>query len=477
MLDTSSYKVANNLPSFSDYGHEFQDRIVESLFIDPNWSEQMHEILMPEYFEYEHHQFIVKSYFDYYNKYKVFPSFALFAGILKEKLNSNKLSSSQILLAETVSLLKKIKDEPNFRDTPYVKEKVLDFCKKQAMKEALLKSTDLIQQNDYDQVLEIMKKAMAAGDETAIGYDFHIDREGMYTDDDRDPIPTGIPEIDHKDVLDGGLGRGELAIIVMSPGLGKSHMLVQVGAHAVKSGFNVLHISLEMGEKKISRRYAAWFTGIDSKQIINNKDEVEEWYSSNGEKLGRLIIKEFPSSSVSANKIRSYIQRIALKKNFWPDLVVIDYADEMKSIRKFDAEASRHEFKAIYRDIRNLGRDTQKRFAVWSASQSNKEGSSADILTGENMSESFRKLDVPDFVFTAACKPENKKSGAVKGFVAKCRDGVDGLIFPMFIDRKTSRFTVISEEEYMMLLVPEKDKRNDIKKRLKNKLKDFDTEN
>jgi len=44
-----------------------------------------------------------------------------------------------------------------------VKSKALDFCKKQAMTEALYRSTELIIENDYDEVIDVMKKALMAG--------------------------------------------------------------------------------------------------------------------------------------------------------------------------------------------------------------------------------------------------------------------------------------------------------------------------
>lgn len=461
-----------NGPSFADYGEDFQERVIQALLIDFGWAEQMHEIIKVEYFDLEHFQYLVKRYYDYYTKWSTFPTIPILANILRDNLK-NGIGADDIILRRIVPLLKKIRKEPDLRDLPYVKEKALDFCKKQAMKEALYRSTDLIISNEYDEVLEIMKKALIAGEETSYGHDFEEDREARFTDIQRDPIPTGIPQLDQSDVLNGGLGRGELGIFVAAPSVGKSHWLVQVGASALKAGFNVLHYTLEMGESEVGRRYDGWFTGINNRDIAKNGDKVNKWYHENGKKLGRLIIKEYPSSTITTNTFRAHIQKLITKKNFYPDLVIVDYADEMCSIKKFDSSASRHEFKAIYRDLRNLGREMSPKFAVWSASQSNREGSSAEIVTGENMSESFRKLDVPDFVFTGACRPDQKASGAIKGFSAKNRNGRDGDIIPMNLDKTTSRFKAISEEEFVKLIQNDKDREDDVKSRIGKKLKDF----
>lgn len=461
----------NNKPSFSDYGSEFQERVIQALLLDFSWAEQMVEIIRVEYFDLAHFQLLVKKYYDYYNKYRTFPTIPILAGILKDNLQDSD-GSSAALLGKIVPVLTKAKKNPDLCDLPYVKEKALDFCKKQAMKEALYRSTELIIEDRYSEVLEVMKTALCAGDEVSVGHDFEEDREARFTNVKRDPIPTGISELDQKEVLDGGLGRGELAIFVAAPSVGKSHFLVQVGAAALKAGFNVLHYTLEMGEAEVGRRYDGWFTGINNREIVDNKDFVNEWYEKNSNGLGRLIIKEYPSKSVSIITFRGHMQKLALKKNFKPDLVIVDYADEMNSVKLYDSQSSRHEFKAIYRDLRNMGREGSPKFAVWSASQSNKEGSSADIITGENMSESYRKLDVPDFVFTGACKPQDKAKGIINGFTAKNRNGRDGDILPMKVDKRTSKFEVISKEEYAALSRTTEDEENDMKRNMKKKLKE-----
>jgi len=470
MVDTTDDSVSG--PSFSNYGEDFQERVIQALLIDTSWAEQMVDIIKVEYFDLAHFQLLAKKYYDYYARYRTFPTIPILAGILKENLEKSQEGMSTALLGKIIPILSKTKKTPDLCDLPFVKEKALDFCKKQAMKEALFKSSELIMQDRYPEVMEIMKIALSAGDEVGIGHDFSEDREARFLSTKRSPIPTGIPELDKKEVLDGGLGRGELGIFVAAPSVGKSHWLVQVGAAALKAGFNVLHYTLEMGEEEVGRRYDGWFTGINNREIAENKDFVNRWYEENGEDLGRLMIKEYPSSSVTTATFRGQMQKLGLKKNFWPDLVIVDYADEMCSIKQFDSNSSRHEFKAIYRDLRNIGRECSPKFAVWSASQSNKEGSSAEIVTGENMSESFRKLDVPDFVFTGACKPKDKSKGVLNGFTAKNRNGRDGDILPMRIDKKTSRFEVISKEEFAAVSRTSEDEEDDMKRRLRDQFRE-----
>ena len=99
----------------------------------------------------------------------------------------------------------------------------------------------------------------------------------------------------------------------------------------------------------------------------------------------------------------------------------------------------------IYEELRQLSQDFN--LPIWTASQSNRSGSGADVVGLENMSEAYGKAMVADCVVTLARKPEEKASGFARLFVAKNRAGRDGLIFPIKIDTATSRFTQLTEEE------------------------------
>jgi replicative DNA helicase len=151
--------------------------------------------------------------------------------------------------------------------------------------------------------------------------------------------------------------------------------------------------------------------------------------------LGKLIIKEYPTGAASVSTIRNHLEKLALR-GFIPSLIIIDYADIMRSSREMDA--LRLELKLIYEELRNLS--MEKNIPIWTASQSNKEGSGSDIVGLENMSESYGKAMVADVVISLSRKPAEKATGSGRLFVAKNRAGRDGLIFPVHID--TSRSTI-----------------------------------
>jgi len=226
-----------------------------------------------------------------------------------------------------------------------------------------------------------------------------------------------------------------------------------------------------MYEEDVGRRYDAFYSGFNSREIVDRADEIRVFHDNfrkTRSKRGRLIIKKYPAGMPTANTFRAHLQKIEMTKNFKSDLIIVDYADEMDAISSHDSD-SRHKYKAIYRDLRNLAEEFE--VPLWSASQSNKEGSSAEIVTGENMSESFRKLDVPDVVLSGAVKPQDKIKGIMMGFVVKNRGGTDGQIFPLFVDKTTSRFQTISREEYDSLSKTADEYQDELKTKLRQKRK------
>ena len=422
---------------FSQYGKNFQEKILQCLFTDRMWSTQMTEIMTPEYFELKYLQYLSKAYFSYYQKYKDFPTLPLLITIIRDDLKEGK---DTILRDQIVEFLQRIRVNPDVGDLQFVKDKTLDFCKKQAMKEALEKAVELIATDNIDSVVDLMKNALAAGTPASIGHDFFEDTEARFTKTRRVTCPTGLSQIDAPEILNGGLGRGELGVIVAPTGVGKSHFLVQIGAEALRVGKNVVHYTFELSETSVGLRYDSNLCSIPSGDVIDRKDEVLDFYKQN--QLGRLIIKEYPTGAASVQTLRNHIEKLLLK-SFVPSIIIIDYADIMKSSRKFDS--LRHELKLVYEELRNLSMDLN--LPLWTASQSNREGSNADVVGLENMSEAYGKAMVADVVLSISRKPTEKADGSGRIFVAKNRAGRDGMLFSMKIDTSMSKFMLIDTNE------------------------------
>ncbi len=449
----------SNTNYFRQYGKNFQEKIFQCLLIDRRWSSQMVEVMTDDYFELQYLRYLTSKYFAYYKKYKEFPTLQLLISIIRDDLREG---SDAILRDQIVEFLHRIKSNPNPGDLAYVKDKTLDFCKRQALKDALDQAVSMVSTENYDGIVDLMKNAISAGSPSTLGHDFFSDLEARFAKIDRGTCPTGITQLDQKEILDGGLGRGEIGVVTAPTGVGKSHFLVHVGAEALRVGKNVVHYTFELTETAVGIRYDSNLCGIPSTEVREKKEEVVQKYEEL--ELGKLIIKEFPTGSATVLTLRNHIEKLMLK-SFTPSVIIIDYADIMRATRKFDS--LRHELKMIYEELRNLAMELN--IPIWTASQANRDAANSAIVGLENMSEAYGKAMVADVVLSLSRKPTEKANGCGRLFVAKNRAGRDGILFPIHMDTSISKiFVTNSAEEFSLQEVVRQDN-SEMKNLLKSK--------
>ena len=424
---------------FQQYGKPFQEKIFQGLVTDKDWAAQMYEVMKPDYFDVKYLQYLTETYFTYFEKYRCFPTMGLVISMIKDDFKASGVDG--VFRDQIIGFIQRMKMNPNPEDLPYVKDKALDFCKRQAFKEALTQAVELVQSDKFESVVTLMRKAVSVGMPSSIGHDFFEDLEARFVESQRVTVPTGMKQLDQKEVLDGGLGRGELGVVVAPTGVGKSHWLVAMGAEALKRGKTVVHYTFELSETQVGKRYDANLTNIPCSDLIDNKEKVKQYYNEN-EDFGNLIIKYYPTRTASVMTLRNHLDKLKMAGH-WPSLVIIDYADVMRSSKQYDA--LRHELMLIYEELRQLSGDFG--IPIWTASQSNKAGAGSDIVGLENMGEAYGKAQVSDFVIGISRKPEEKAAGVARIFVAKNRAGMDGLTFPIKIDTSRSKFRVLAEHE------------------------------
>jgi replicative DNA helicase len=431
-----SHNILNEIPGgqFRQYNKSFQEKILQGLLTDSQWAAQMVEVMRPDFFELRYLEYLCEKYFKYFLEYRCFPTQGLLISIIKDSLSED---GDVLLRDQIVSYLIRAKENPHPGDIVYVKEKSLDFCKRQAFKEALEKSVELIAGDNFESVISLMTNAVSIGLANTVGHDFFEDMEARFVIANRCVCPTGIPELDAKDILGGGLGRGEIGVVTANTGVGKSHYLVQMGANAMRVGKNVLHYTFELTEQAVGIRYDSNLCGISSSDVVDNKEQVKKFYEESSD-LGRLIIKEYPTGAASVTTIRNHIEKLALR-GFKPSVLIIDYADIMRSTRSYDS--LRHELKLIYEELRNLAMEI--RIPIWTASQANRDSANSDIVGLENMAEAYGKAMVADLVVSISRKATEKATGAGRLYVAKNRAGKDGIVFPIHIDTACSTIKVL----------------------------------
>ncbi len=236
----------------------------------------------------------------------------------------------------------------------------------------------------------------------------------------------------------------------------------------MRVGKNVLHYTVALVETNVGLRYDSNLCNIASNDVQDNKKMVMERYKDSD--LGRLIIKEFPTGSASVITIRNHIEKLSMK-GFKPSVIMVDYADVMRSTRQYDS--MRHELKLIYEELRNLAMELN--VPIWTASQANRDSAKSDVVGLENMAEAYGKAMVADVVISLSRKPMEKSTNTGRLFIAKNRAGRDGLLFPIHIDTSQSKIEILDEKQLTLNEVAQQDE-TDMKKLLKQKWKEISSD-
>ena len=210
--------MADIAVTFDPYGKKFQETLMQALLTDKKWAEQTVEVMKVEYFTLKYLVFLADRYFKYAKKYKDFPTLQLLVSIIRTDL---KEASDILLRDQIIDYLQRMKMNPDPGDLPYVKEKALDFCRKQALKSAFDQSIDLMETEKYESIVDIIKRAVTVGTVSSLGHDLADDIEARFVATKREVVPTGIPQLDHPKIFAGGSGAGELGSVIAATGAGK----------------------------------------------------------------------------------------------------------------------------------------------------------------------------------------------------------------------------------------------------------------
>ena len=412
------------LQSIDEYGPSFQMKVISSLLTHKEFLQNINDVLSDEYFSNPAHKWVINEIIKYYEKYHTTISMDIL------KVEMKKLDNEVLKVSVKEQLREAYKAD--IEDLAYVQEEFSTFCKNQQLKKALLNSVDLLKAGDYDSIKYMIESAMKAGQDKNIGHEYKRDVESRYREDHRKIVPTPWSEIN--ELIQGGLGNGDLGLIFGNPGGGKSWTLVALGGFAVQMGYNVIHYTLELSEAYTGRRYDAFFTGTPVDQLEKHKEAVEK---STIDLPGELIIREFPMGKTTIHAIESHIQKVR-DLGIEPDLIIIDYID-LLSTRKRNVDR-KGEIDDIYTSTKGLARELN--IPIWSVSQVNRAGAKDDVIEGDKAAGSYDKMMITDLSISLSRKKEDKVNGTGRLHIMKNRYGMDGLTFQVDVNTSNGHIAI-----------------------------------
>ena len=411
--------------NFNQFGPTFQAKVISSLLSDNKFIQTISDILQPAYFDSDANKWLTEKISEYFMEFRKAPTLE----VLKIKITQ---MDDEILKVSVIENLKEAWRNIEATDLEFVKQETLGFCKNQVLKGAIVEAVDLLEQKRYDEIKTIIDAAMKAGSERDLGHDYIISLEDRLTKSVRNTLETPWDSVTN--VMDGGLGKGELGVLVAPAGIGKTWCLQSIGAHLVKCGKTVVHYTLELNASYVGLRYDTVFSGTPTTNIKYYKEEVQKIIDKLG---GKLIIKYYPTRSATVNTLSAHLKQMEIQE-IKPDAVIVDYADILKPTTFY--KEKRHATGETYENLRGIAGEFD--IPIWTASQANRSSLEEEVIDATKIAEDYSKVMTADFVMSISRKVEDKIANTGRFHVIKNRFGIDGITFPASINTNTGLIQV-----------------------------------
>lgn len=301
------------------------ENIFNSLFKSSNYFAAVFPHLDERYFSDTEHNIIFKKIREYNIKYGKQPKASDIKLLIETDTNISEEHSDKCYdFIQSLSKIELVNDEELL-----IKE-TEKYAQDRALELAILDSVEIIQdpKKSRGSIEEKIRKALAVDFDVRIGHDYISDagkRLKSYFDDE-ECIPLDIDALNN--AMGGGLRRKSIAVFMAPPKRGKSLFLVHSAASLLRSGKNVLYLTCELSEKMISKRIDANMLDIAMNEL-NPKLDKNKFKSKFKEAIsktnGMLIVKEYAPNTLTSIHVKNLLHELKQKKNFIPDVIVIDY--------------------------------------------------------------------------------------------------------------------------------------------------------
>jgi replicative DNA helicase len=382
--------------------------ILKNLIFNEEFTRKVLPFIKTDYFSDSSDKVVFREVFDFVNKFKNLPTHEALVININE---SSKLTDSQV--KDSLELLNQINESKNEKvELTWLLEQTEKFCQDKAIYNAIMESVSILDDKEgkkaKGEIPQLLADALGVSFDSNVGHDYINDAENRY--DFYHRVETRIQfdlDIFNK-ITKGGLPIKTLNIALAGTGVGKSLFMCHCAAAAISQGRNVLYITMEMAEEKIAERIDANLLNItmDELHTIPKSDYERKFSAVRNKVQGKLIIKEYPTASASTLHFRALLNELALKKNFRPDIIFIDYLNICASSRiKAGGSVNSYTYiKSIAEELRGLA--VEFKLPVVSATQTTRSGYSNSDVDLTDTSESFGLPATADFMFALITNEE-----------------------------------------------------------------------
>ena len=388
--------------------NRLEQTIIKNLIYNEDYTRKVLPFIRPDYFSNNAEKLVFKEVFEFTDTYKNLPTHEALVINFTSKKN---ITEEQV--RDAISLLEEIKnhkDEPT--ETQWLINQTEKFCQDKAIYNAIMESVSIldskVEKRSKGEIPKLLSDALGVSFDNNIGHDYMNDIDSRF--ESYHKVESRIRfDLDYfNKITKGGLPRKTLNIVLAGTGVGKSLFMCHCAAANLSEGRNVLYITMEMAEEKIAERIDANLLNIDLNELhtISKEDYVRKFSTLQNKTHGKLIIKEYPTASASALHFRALLNDLALKKNFKPDIIYIDYLNICCSSRiKPGANVNSYSYiKSIAEELRGLAVESD--VPIVSATQTTRSGYSNSDVELTDTSESFGLPATADFMFALITNEE-----------------------------------------------------------------------
>ena len=443
--------------TFTAYlGPEFQQKLMWQLLVEPEYAEKTLPILAVEYFDDPNFKRLFLIILEYYKAYTKVPN--LQNQSINQAINEFKTPNNVIEEESLFAVIDRIKlwnervlNKTLMHDGEAVQTSTDFFIKQQEYRKfaenvlVKVKNGEIKNKHSIAEIEEKLHKISLIGNKEDDGIDVTEGLEKALRKEFRKTIPTGVKVIDA--LTGGGLGKGEIGLILTPSGVGKTTLLTVIANTAREQNLNVLQIVFEDTIQQIQRKHVAIWTGIPLSQLDENNDVALQKSNEHIESLGagKLTIKKFSQEDTTMRDIKDFIIREQKKWGFTYDIVILDYLDCLESHKR---TADRNEAElVIVKSFEAMASDLD--IPCWSAIQSNRSGFDAELVEAHQTGGSIKRLQKAHFFMSVAKTPDQKEASLASIRIIKARFAQDGQTFKDCIFNNDSMQIVIKDDRYV----------------------------
>ena len=439
-------------------GPEFQQRLMWQLLVEPEFAEKIIPNLAIEYFDDPNLKRLFIIILEYFKEFDKVPN--LQNQSIHQAINKYKTPNSVIEEESLFGVIKRIElwndrviNKSMYHDGDVVQKSTNSFIKQQEYRKLAESIIEKVKNGTIKNKVEIgtieekFQKITHIGEEADDCEDVTDGIDKALMKEFRKTIPTGIGVIDS--LTGGGLGKGEIGVILTPSGVGKTTLLTVIADTAYQDEKNVAQIIFEDTKDQIKRKhYVIWADSALSKLDEDVENERVSIIIHNKAQLlknkGRLIIKKFSQENTTMLDVRNWMLSYQKKYGFKFDILVLDYLDCLESHKK---SPDRNEAElAIIKGFEALASDFD--IPAWTAIQSNRSGFGAEFVDIQQSGGSIKRIQKAHFFMSVAKTQEQKEASLANIQILKARFAQDGQKFTDCIFNNDTMQIIITDPKY-----------------------------